>query len=120
MAGSGTAAGPVVAKRRLAASSSAPTTSSRPKGRLADAASRPLRLRLELEDELFRPTNDVARPDQVLLGHHGVGEAAEDRADHGLQLEAGGRAAEAPVSPPSGCEGPPGVGTGDVALFARL
>src|SRR5499426_1048444 len=103
MARSETSAGPAVAKRRLAASSSAPTTSSRPKGRLADAGVRPLRLRRELEDKLFRPANDVARPDQILLGHHRVGKAAEDRADHGLQLEAGERAAEAHVGTPPEC-----------------
>src|SRR5262245_38300462 len=133
MARSETSAGPAVAKRRLAASSSAPTTSSRPKGRLtdavirpadavirpADAVVRPHRLRRELEDKLFRPANDVARPDQILLGHHGVGKAAEDRADHGLQLEAGERAAEAHVGTPSECEVLTSVGSGDVDLVRR-
>src|SRR5215510_1997853 len=76
-------------------------------------------LRLELEDELFRPANDVARPDQILLGHHGVGKAAEDRADHGLQLEAGERAAEADVGPPPEGEVLTRVRSGDVDLVRR-
>ena len=54
---------------------------------------------LEAQYELVGTPDDVARPDEVLLGHRRIREAVEDRAEYGPELEAREPAAEADVRP---------------------